>query len=133
MYDYQPAWTDAAVRRFIRRLDDVDRDLLFALRRADDAASGVDGEHLQAELERRIAEQLARQPGLLVEHRLAIDGDDLQRELGLAPGPLIGSILERLTEAVLDDPARNERATLLADARALTDGTGESPAGPQRG
>jgi tRNA nucleotidyltransferase/poly(A) polymerase len=133
MYDYQPAWTDAAVRRFIRRLDGVDRDLLFALRRADDAASGVDGEQLQSELERRIAEQLAGQPGLLVEHRLAIDGDDLQRELGLAPGPVIGRILERLTESVLDDPARNERATLLADARALTDGTGESSAAPRRG
>lgn len=128
MFAYEPAWTDAAVRRFIRRLDGVDRGLLFALRRADDAASGVgaDGERLQAELERRMAEQLASQPGLLVDRRLAIDGDDLQRELGLEPGPVIGRILDRLTEAVLEDPERNERSTLLADARALTGGTGDS-------
>ncbi len=133
MYDYQPEWTDAAVRRFIRRLDGVDRDLLFALRRADDAASGVDGEGPQAELGRRIAEQLASQPGLLIDHRLAIDGDDLQSELGIEPGPVIGRILDRLTEAVLEDPERNQRSTLLADARALTDGTGESSPTPQGG
>lgn len=120
MYDYSAEWTDAAVRRFIRRLDGVDRDLLFALRRADNVASGVGaiGEANQAELESRIAAELEREPGLLVHRRLAIDGDDLQRELGLAPGPELGAILEHLTELVLEDPSRNERATLLALARA---------------
>lgn len=121
MYAYDPEWTDAAVRRFIRRLGDTDRGLLFALRRADDAASGVGpaGEAIQAELEARIAAELERAPGLLVERRLAIDGDDLQRELGLPPGPEIGALLERLTEAVLEDPTRNEPATLLDLARSL--------------
>jgi hypothetical protein len=120
MYDYSGEWTDAAVRRYIRRLDGVDRDLLFALRRADNVASGVGaiGEANQAELESRIAAELEREPGLLVHRRLAIDGDDLQRELGLAPGPELGAILERLTELVLEDPSRNERATLLDLARA---------------
>lgn len=121
MYTYEPAWTDAAVRRFIRRLDGVDRDLLFALRRADDKASGVAeaGERRQRELEGRIAVELAQQPELLIGRRLAVDGHDLQAELGLAPGPAVGALLDRLMEAVLDDPARNERATLLALARDL--------------
>jgi tRNA nucleotidyltransferase/poly(A) polymerase len=120
MYDYDPTWTDAAVRRFVRRLSDVDRDLLFALRRADNTASGVGdmGEANQRELEVRIATQLEREPGLLVHRRLAIDGHDIQRELGLAPGPEVGAILERLTEMVLEDPSRNERAILLDLARA---------------
>jgi tRNA nucleotidyltransferase (CCA-adding enzyme) len=119
MYDYEPAWTDAAVRRFIRRLDGVDRDLLFELRRADNAASGVgpEGEANQAELEARIADELAREPGLLVDRRLAIDGHDLQLELGMPPGPEIGAMLDRLTEIVLDDPTQNRRETLLALAR----------------
>lgn len=119
MYDYQPAWTDAAVRRFIRRLHGVDRRLLFELRRADNIASGVGpaGEENQAELEARIDAELEQQPGLLVHRRLAVDGHDLQRELGLEPGPEIGAVLERLTEIVLEDPTRNERSILLELAR----------------
>jgi tRNA nucleotidyltransferase (CCA-adding enzyme) len=119
MYDYDSAWTDAATRRFVRRLDDIDRELLFALRRADNAASGVGpaGDANQDELEARIAAQVGAEPGLLVERRLAIDGNDLQRELGMAPGPEIGAILDRLTEIVLDDPTQNRRDLLLDLAR----------------
>lgn len=125
MYHYEGSWTDAAVRRFIRRTDSVDRDLLFSLRRADNAASGVAaaGERNQDELERRIADEIERQPGLLVDRRLAIDGHDLQRELGLAPGPRIGRVLAGLMEAVLEDPSRNDRDSLLSLARELA-GTG---------
>ena len=119
MYDYDSAWTDAAVRRLVRRLDGVDRDLLFALRRADNAASGVGpaGDANQDELEARIAEQLEAEPALLVDRRLAIDGHDLQRELGMPPGPEIGAVLDRLTEIVLDDPTQNRRDILLDHAR----------------
>ncbi|HJP72356.1 MAG TPA: CCA tRNA nucleotidyltransferase [Candidatus Limnocylindria bacterium] len=119
MYDYEPEWTDAAVRRFIRRTAEVDRRLLFELRRADNAASGVGdiGEANQAELEARIIDQLAGQPDLLMHRRLAIDGHDLQAELGMAPGPEIGAVLDGLVEAVLDDPSLNRRETLLELAR----------------
>lgn len=123
MYHYESTWTDAAVRRFIRRTDGVDRDLLFSLHRADNMASGVgaEGERNQAELERRIADEIERQPGLLVHRRLAIDGHDLRRELGMAPGPRIGQVLAGLMEAVIEDPSRNERGELLSLARGLAD------------
>lgn len=120
MYDYQPGWTDAAVRRFIRRTHRVDRELLFALRRADAVGSGEEpgqADEYRSQIESRIRDEMTKQPELLLHRRLAIDGDDLQRELGLAPGPEIGTLLERLTELVLDDPSRNERATLLALAK----------------
>ncbi|MGH2418218.1 MAG: HD domain-containing protein, partial [Candidatus Limnocylindria bacterium] len=115
MYAYDDGWTDAAVRRFVRRLQPIGTSLLFALRRADNAASGVGraGEANQAELERRITIEVERSPDLLLGNRLAIDGHDLQRELGLKPGPGIGVMLDRLMERVLDDPALNERETLL--------------------
>ena len=136
MYAYDDSWTDAAVRRFIRRVGEPHMALLFALRRADNAASGVGpaGEENQAELERRIAIELARSPDLLIRNRLAIDGDDLQRELRIARGPRIGAILERLMEAVLDDPSRNRREELLAlarevDGQAVTERTGAGPDG----
>jgi len=120
MFGYRPSWTDAAVRRFIARVG-LDRlEDLFALREADSAASGA-GKPTSGgmdELRARIAEQ-RRAP---VETRqLAIDGHDLQRVLGLAPGPGIGRILARLMEAVLDDPSRNERDTLLDLAREMPD------------
>ncbi|MCA1587260.1 MAG: HD domain-containing protein [Chloroflexi bacterium] len=118
MFDYQPSWTDAAVRRFIGRVG-LDRlDALFALRAADSAASGV-GEPTSGgtdELRERIAGQ-RRAP--LETRQLAIDGHDLQRELGLEPGPGIGRVLASLLESVLDDPSRNERETLLAMAREM--------------
>ena len=115
MYAYDESWTDAAVRRFIRRLEPIGTTLLFALRRADNAASGVGaiGNANQADLEGRIAIELERQPDLLLRSRLAIDGHDLQRELGLEPGPRIGLILDRLMERVIDDPSLNERSVLL--------------------
>jgi hypothetical protein len=48
-----------------------------------------------------------------------VDGDDVARALGIAPGPRLGRILDRLTDRVVDDPALNDRTTLLALARAI--------------
>ncbi len=134
MYAYDDSWTDAAVRRFIRRVGEPHLALLFALRRADNAASGVGpaGEENQVELERRIAVELARSPDLLLRNRLAIDGNDLQRELGYEPGPRIGRVLDRLMERVLDDPSLNARDRCCAlareaDAKAVTERTGAEP------
>ncbi|MDQ3691585.1 MAG: CCA tRNA nucleotidyltransferase [Chloroflexota bacterium] len=119
MYAYDETWTDAAVRRFIRRIGEPRMPLLFALRRADNDASGAGriGEANQVALERRIAAELVASPDLLRRSRLAIDGKDLQRELGLRPGPQIGRLLDRLMESVLDDPALNRREILLELAR----------------
>jgi tRNA nucleotidyltransferase (CCA-adding enzyme) len=123
MYHYEPAWTDAAVRRFVRRLAGVDRDLLFALRRADNQASGAGdaGEENQRELEARITAELASRGELLLDRRLAIDGHDLQQAVGLTPGPGIGEVLDRLSEMVLDDPDLNDRETLLGLARRMVE------------
>lgn len=116
MFGYDSSWTDAAVRRFMARVG-LDRlDDLFALREADNAASGFGAATFGGiqELRQRIGQQ-RRAP--LETRQLAIDGHDLQRELGLSPGPAIGRALARLLEAVLDDPTRNERDSLLALAR----------------
>jgi tRNA nucleotidyltransferase (CCA-adding enzyme) len=123
MFHYEPAWTDAAVRRFVRRLAGVDRDLLFALRRADNEASGAGavGEDNRRELEARIARELESRRELLVDRRLAIDGHDVQDAAGLTPGPRIGEVLDRLSEMVLDDPDLNDRETLLALARRMVE------------
>ncbi|MEO8246743.1 MAG: CCA tRNA nucleotidyltransferase [Chloroflexota bacterium] len=119
MFAYAPDWTDAAVRRFVRRIGLDALDDLFALRAADNAASGV-VEPVQGgldELRARIASVASG--AALQTYQLAIDGDDLQVELGLAPSPEIGRILAGLLEAIIDEPALNARARLLDLARKL--------------
>lgn len=48
---------------------------------------------------------------------LAVDGEDLMREGGVGRGPALGAMLRRLRDAVIEEPARNERALLLQLAR----------------
>jgi poly(A) polymerase/tRNA nucleotidyltransferase (CCA-adding enzyme) len=115
---YGPEWTDAAVRRFMRRIGPGQALAdLFALRRADTAASaGPDAQDTgAAELEARVA--ALRDDAVLSVRELAVNGDDLMRELDLPPGPEVGRLLDVLLQAVLDDPARNQRDTLLGIAR----------------
>ena len=49
---------------------------------------------------------------------LAVDGDDLVR-LGVAPGPKLGAILERLLADVVVDPSRNTHEWLTSRAKEL--------------
>ncbi len=120
MFAYTPDWTDAAVRRFIRR---VGMDLLpdlFALREADDLASGVEE---PADGWRELRERVAVAVNDPLEaQQLAITGDDLVAQLRIPPGPAIGQLLAALLEAVLDDPTLNSREQLLALARAMASG-----------
>ena len=118
MFAYMSEWTDAAVRRFVRRVGADLLDDLFALRAADNAASGIPSPESTGldELRERIAEVVASGP--LTQDQLAVDGRDLTRELRIAPGPLVGELLARLLEAALEDPSLNQRQRLLALARA---------------
>lgn len=120
MFQYEAAWTDAAVRRFLRRVGpDLVGDLL-RLRQADNIGSGLptDAQALDVLRERIDRELRSGAPLRLAD--LAVDGDDLLRELGRAPGPWLGTLLERLLESVVNDPSRNTPAHLLADARSWT-------------
>jgi len=132
LFDYRAEWTDAAVRRFVRRAGEDALPDLFALRRADAAATRPGPPDLAAldALGERIATVMAQRPPLAVRD-LAVDGGDAMRVLGVAPGPAVGRALSRLLEEALDDPATNERARQLARlaelAREGAGGAGGSP------
>ncbi|HWH23525.1 MAG TPA: HD domain-containing protein [Candidatus Limnocylindria bacterium] len=119
MFSYESRWSDAAVRRFVRRIGRELVDDLLRLRQADNIGSGLpaDAGNLD-ELRQRVADQLAAGVPLSLAE-LAIDGNVLIGELGIEPGPRVGWLLERLLEQVVADPARNTPGRLLADARAL--------------
>ncbi|MDP9250027.1 MAG: CCA tRNA nucleotidyltransferase [Chloroflexota bacterium] len=117
MFAYSPNWTDAAVRRFVRRVGVDLLEDLFALRAADNTASGTHEPLVGGleELRARAAAVVATGP--LDVSQLAITGDDLVTELEISPGPEIGRLLTKLLEAAIDDPTRNEREQLLELAR----------------
>ncbi len=120
MFHYTPEWSDAAVRRFLRRVGPENVDDLFMLREADTEAHGT-GESAReplAELGGRIRSVRSRADALTVGD-LAVNGGDLMQELGLAPGPEVGRILNALVERVLEQPSLNRRGVLLREARKL--------------
>ncbi|MEP7360847.1 MAG: HD domain-containing protein [Chloroflexota bacterium] len=118
MFSYESRWSGAAVRRFIKRVgrDQVSDQL--NLRAADNIGSGLPAGagHLE-QLRKRIAAELAAGAPLSLRE-LAVHGDDLTTALDLAPGPVVGELLDHLLQWVLDDPSRNARAALVDEARA---------------
>jgi putative nucleotidyltransferase with HDIG domain len=119
MFAYEPSWGDNAVRRFISKIGPPALDELFELRRADNIGSGLapDAGGL-ADLQVRVAAQLAA--AVALDRRdLAIGGDDLIAELEVEPGPRLGAVLDRLLDAVVEDPRLNDRPTLLLLAQRL--------------
>jgi len=119
LFHYSDDWTDAAVRRWIRRVGRDRLEDLYALNDADVRAKGRDpGLDLASlsELKAHVARVLA-QGAALSTRDLRVNGHDLMRDLSLAPGPVIGKILDALLEAVTNEPALNEREQLIARAR----------------
>ncbi len=118
---YSDEWSDAAVRRWLRRVTPELAEDLYALGRADAVGKGSDPQpefdnlrRLQARVEQLLAE------GAAVSIRdLAINGRDLISTVGLQPGPIMGEILRELLEEVTDSPERNTREVLLERAREL--------------
>lgn len=133
MFDYQAAWSDAAVRRFIAKVGPVRFDDLLALREADNLGSGqpVDAGGLEI-LRQRVSAQLDAHVALDLSG-LAIDGGDLLDALDLTPGPAVGRLLRALLERVMIDPSLNRRATLLALAADMGSTMEESTAAQASG
>ena len=120
MFWYQNDWTGSAVRRFIRKVGlEVIPDL-FALRRADNIGSGIRAPRMYAleDLWTRVQEEIERSTAFSPSD-LAVDGNDVMRELDIPPGPAVGRIIGALFERVLDDPDLNAREPLLALIREI--------------
>lgn len=111
--------TDAAVRRFIRRIgvDNV-RDMMD-LRVGDRLGGGTQtAESWRLKLfKKRVEEQLAPAPFSIND--LAIDGNDIMKELNIKPGKQIGELLQKLFEEVDEDLSKNTKEYLLQRIKEL--------------
>ena len=91
-------------------------DDILDVREADRLGSGARKTSWRLEeMKERMIEQL-HQPLDVTD--LALNGNDLMTELSLAPGPVIGKLLQGLFEIVLEQPEANTREKLLELARA---------------
>jgi len=118
---YDENWSDAAVRRWLRRVGpDLTADL-YALGRADILAKGREVSQDLARLKtlQAHAERVIAAGAVLGVRDLALDGNALMQELGLPPGKQIGELLRALLDEVLESPGLNERGALLQRAKIL--------------
>ncbi len=119
MFTVDEKITDAAVRRFIRRVGVENVKDMMDLRIGDRLGGGTQtAESWRLKLFRkRIEEQL--QPAPFSTKDLAIDGHDVMKELDLKPGPKVGEILQKLFEEVDEDLSKNTHEYLLKRIKEL--------------
>ena len=117
-HTYKMGWTDAAVRRFVRDAGPLLDELIELTRcdcttRNERRARELDGR--MDELEERIAELASREE--LAAMRPDLDGNEVMRHLGLAPGPAVGRALDFLLELRLEEgPLGTDEAYRRLDA-----------------
>ena len=118
---YSSEWTDAAVRRFIKRVGSDQIDPLLRLGEADALGKGREVEAelaALAELRKRV-DKAMQEGSALSTGDLAIRGNDVIPLLDGGAGPAVGKLLRALLERVIDDPSLNTRDKLMPIAEEL--------------
>lgn len=111
--------TDAAVRRFIRRVGVENVRDMIDLRIGDRLGGGTQtAESWRLKLfKERVEKQLGPAPFSIND--LAIDGNDIMKELNIKPGRKIGEILQKLFEEADEDLSKNNKEYLLKRVKEL--------------
>ena len=118
---YTSEWTDAAVRRFIKRIGSENVEPLLRLGEADALGKGRNvEEELEAlkELRGRI-DKTIEEGNALTTQDLAVGGHDVIEHLEGGAGPAVGEILRTLLDQVIEDPTLNTRDKLMPIVESL--------------
>ena len=111
-HSFGMGWTDSAVRRYVRDAGPLLEDLEALVRSDVTTANPRRAEEIQErldELSQRIED--LRQREELASLRPPIDGHDVMAYLGIEPGPMVGEILDILTEHRIEEgPYSSEEA-----------------------
>jgi putative nucleotidyltransferase with HDIG domain len=117
MFVYESDMTDAAIRRFIKRVGVENINDMIMLRIGDRKGSGSKATSWRLrELQERVGEQLY-QP--LSVKDLAVDGTDVMKTLDIPPGKEVGMILNQLFEEVMEESSKNDREKLIERIREI--------------
>ena len=119
MFNYTQDWTDAAVRRFLAKIQAENLEDLYDLRLADiygmnnAPVRGQDSRTIALlnELKDRISKETEKNSVLSLK-QLAVNGNDLMKN-GISAGKDLGFVLNQLLETVLEDPSQNEKEQLI--------------------
>ena len=113
MFTVDEKITDAAIRRFIRKVGVENVKDMIDLRIGDRLGGGTQrAESWRLKLfKKRIEEQLKPKPFSIDD--LAIDGNDIMKELKIKPGKKVGEILQKLFEEVDEDLNKNKKGYLI--------------------
>lgn len=113
MFTVDEKITDAAVRRFVRRVGVENVKDMMDLRIGDRLGGGTQtAESWRLKLfKKRVEQQLAPKPFSIED--MAIDGNDVMKELNIKPGPKVGEVLQKLFEEVDEDLSKNNRDYLI--------------------
>jgi tRNA nucleotidyltransferase/poly(A) polymerase len=112
MFSVNENQTDAAIRRFIRKIGVDNVKDMMDLRVADRLGGGTQtAESWRLKLFKdKIEEQLKPAPFSIND--MAVDGNDVMRILKIKPGPVIGKILNELFTEVDEDLSKNNQEYL---------------------
>lgn len=117
MFSVSEFLTDAAVRRFIKRVGKENTTDMLDLRTADRLGSGVKETSWRHEdFKKRILEVQKHIPSV---HDLKVNGLDVMEILHIKPGPKVGQILSKLFAEISEDPSKNDREYLLKRVKEL--------------
>ena len=100
--------SDTAIRQLLATVGRENAEDAIAVRQATDS--------IDERLAQRVRFQADSRNALSIRE-LAVNGNDLQRKLGLCSGPRIGTLLKALLQKVLEDPSSNDRVQLLRAAQ----------------
>ncbi len=111
MFSVSEFLTDAAIRRFIRRVGPENTTDMLDLRIADRLGSGSRETSWRLEdFKKRIVEVQKHIPSVT---DLKVNGKDVMEILKIGPGPKVGEILTKLFEEIMENPEKNDRDYLL--------------------
>ncbi len=121
MFTVDEKITDAAIRRFIRRVGVENVQDMMDLRIGDRLGGGTQtAESWRLKhFKKRVEEQL--QPAPFSINDLAVDGNDVMKILKIKPGPKIGEILQKLFEEVDEDLTKNNKEYLTKRIKELNE------------
>lgn len=121
MFSVNENLSDSGIRRFIRRIGEENVTDMMDLRIGDRLGGGTQTAESWRlkKFKERVAGELAPKPFSIND--LAIDGNDIMKELNLKPGPKIGEILQHLFEETDEDLEKNNKEYLIKRAKEINE------------